>query len=228
MKLIGLGGYARSGKDTFVSIAMQILANNGIRCKKYSFAAGLKDDLDEWLKNTYGISAWTTDDKEKILIRPFLVAHGCGKRIQTEGKYWVDKLHTKILEQQALQSHDQYQDHVDVAFVSDVRFPNEAKWLHEKWNGDLIHIRRYTKGINALGADFNGAVHAQYTNVYDTAPNDEELRNDPFVVEAADQRIEWENKGNLDPFQAEAQPYLREVVFKTLNATKAFNGKLSQ
>ncbi len=227
MKLIGIGGYARSGKDTFVSIAMQILSNNGFTSKKYPFAAGVKDDLDDWLKEKYGISAWTTDDKEKILIRPFLVAHGCGKRIQTDGKYWVDKVHLQLLEQLARQETDQYQDQVDVAFVSDVRFPNEANWLHEKWSGDLIHLKRYT--LRNTGYSVNGVDSAsnRMEPYFDLAPNDEELKNDPFIVEAADQRVEWENKGNLDPLQAEGHPYLREIVFNALNRTKAFSGKLS-
>jgi hypothetical protein len=227
MKLIGVGGYARSGKDTFVSIAIHILQKNGYSSKKYSFANGVKDDLDDWLKEKYGIGAWTMDNEEKKIIRPFLVAHGCGKRIQTEGKYWIDKVHINMLEDIARSERDSYQDHIDIAFVSDVRFLNEAKWLHEKWNGDLIHLRRYTKGISALGADSGGTVHAHYTNVYDPAPNEEELRNDPFIVEVADQRIEWENKGNLSPSEAEAQPYLQEVVFNALNSTKTFNGRLS-
>jgi hypothetical protein len=228
MKVIGVSGYARSGKDTFVGIAMKILEKNGFLSTKMSFAIGVKDDLDEWLKDKYGISAWTTDDKEKSLIRSFLVAHGCGKRIQTEGKYWIDKVHAKIQEQIASQEHDSYQDHVDVVFVSDVRFLNEAKWLQDKWNGDLIHLRRYSKTVGAINIDSNGKFSNYYVNTYDPAPNEEELKNDPFVVEVADQRIEWENKGNLSPSAAESQPYLQEVVFNALNKTKAFNGILSK
>ena len=86
IKLIGVGGYARAGKDMFVKIASKILSDNGYKTKKFAFADELKHDLDPWLCEKYGISAWTTNDAEKALIRPILVAHGCAKRNQTQGK----------------------------------------------------------------------------------------------------------------------------------------------
>ena len=185
-KIIGVGGFARSGKDTFVKIASSILNRNGYNTKKFAFADGLKIDLDPWLKDIYGISAWTSNEDEKKLIRPFMVAHGCGKRIQTEGKYWVDMVERQIRD---------YINTVDaektVCFVSDVRFSNEANWLHDK-NGWLVHLKKYTvekdtefkfnyedhpelDGVEHPEQYVDDYIEAEFTfKKYDAAPNPSE------------------------------------------------------
>jgi len=174
--VIGVAGYARAGKDTFVKVAAKILKQLGYTTSTHSFARGLKDDLDEWLKDKYGISAWTDNTEEKQLIRPFLVAHGCGKRIQTQGKYWIDKVDEQI---RFLASHEYRDGNNHICFVSDVRFLNEANWLHNSWSGWLVHLKKYKVDITG-------------DRIYDSAPNDEEAKNDPLVLEQADARLELE------------------------------------
>ena len=132
--VIGVGGFARSGKDTFVKIAKKILKESGYSPIKLAFADAVKEDMDAFLKENYNISAWTDDTEEKKIIRPFLVSHGCGKRLQTEGKYWIDKVNQEIE-----RIHCE-----DVVFVSDCRFPNEVDWIHEKWGGWFVHLKKYT------------------------------------------------------------------------------------
>ena len=212
--IIGVGGFARSGKDTFVGIAKKILAKNGYSSQKVSFADSLKRDLEAWLLEKYGISVWTSNDEEKALIRPFLVAHGCGKRIQTQGKYWVDKVDEQI---RFTNSHE-YRDSTNhVYFVSDVRFRNEANWLHEKWAGELIHLKRWsTKEVR------DGYGDNVFAKVFDAAPNEEEKLQDPLVVEVADQNVEWESKRKLTTEEAMEDPYLQGVVLDALNRTKYF------
>jgi len=182
-KVIGVAGFARSGKDTFVKVATNILLNNGYSVTKLAFADDLKNDIDDWLKDKYGISAWTNNLEEKNLIRPFLVAHGCGKRTQTQGKYWVDKINRRI----ELSIQSPIKNHV--FFVSDVRFPNEAKWVHESWNGWLVHLKKYI--LSDLHA-FDGSSYFG-TKLYDFAPNEEEAKNDPLVEGQADFKLELEN-----------------------------------
>ena len=180
-RVIGVSGYARSGKDTFVKIASNILNKNGYNTKKLAFADGLKSDLDDWLKEKYNVSAWTNDDDEKKLIRPFMVAHGCGKRFQTGGQYWIDKVNQSL-------STDNSNN--TIYFISDVRFDNEAKWLHENWDGYLVHLKRYSCYTSVLdGKSTNKVLHRSY----DDAPNEEELKQDPLVLSQADYKLELEN-----------------------------------
>lgn len=177
--VIGVGGFARSGKDTFVKIAKKILKKNGYTPIKLAFADAVKEDMDTFLKENYNISAWTDDTEEKKIIRPFLVSHGCGKRLQTEGKYWIDKVNEEIE-----RIHCE-----DVAFISDCRFPNEVDWIHEKWGGWFVHLKKYSI------SDLHTASGEYYLGqkLYDVAPNEEEATNDPICEKKADYKLEMEN-----------------------------------
>jgi thymidylate kinase len=55
MKLIGVAGYARSGKDTFCAVAKDILEANGIKAKQYSFAMALKEEVKPFLRDVCGV-----------------------------------------------------------------------------------------------------------------------------------------------------------------------------
>jgi hypothetical protein len=183
--VIGVGGFARSGKDTFVKIAKKILKENGYTSIKVAFADAVKEDMDTFLKENYNISAWTDDTEDKNIIRPFLVAHGCGKRLQTDGKYWIDKVNEEIE-----RIHCE-----DVVFVSDCRFPNEVDWIHEKLGGWFVHVKKYSirnnaLELNALGVDVSKSEFVKY---FDKAPNEEEAKNDPLCEQKADYKLEMEN-----------------------------------
>jgi len=217
MNVIGISGYARCGKDTFVGIATNILKRNNYRPMRVAFADVLKDDIDPWLKDKYGVSAWTENLNEKKIVRPFLVAHGQGKRMQTEGTHWVDladKKITSVVEDclENGESTDRF-----VALVSDVRFANEARWIRDEWGGEVIHLKKYSIG---LGGEW------EYVKCFDPPPNDEEATNDPLVIALSDQQVEWENKGKLTSAEAIENSYLQNIVLVALNATKVFNGTL--
>ena len=57
-----------------------------------------------------------------------------------------------------------------VVFITDVRFKNEIDWVHNL-QGESIHITREDN----------------------SAPNDEELKNDPILKEKSTQNIYWKN-----------------------------------
>lgn len=179
--IIGVGGFARAGKDTFVKVARKIVEQNGYVTHKAAFADALKTDLSEFLMKYYGINVWTEDTQEKSIIRPILVAHGCQKRIQTDGKYWVDKIDEVIERSEFLEN--------TVLFISDCRFPNEIDWMHKKWNGWFVHLKKYSTGKERLfhGGEWEDVIY------YDKAPNDEEAKNDPICEKKADFRLELEN-----------------------------------
>jgi hypothetical protein len=220
IKLIGVGGYARAGKDTFVKIASKILRANGYATYKVAFADGLKNDLDPWVKEKYGISAWTDNNEEKALIRPLLVAHGCGKRNQTGGTYWIHKIDQKLTEDVAnlnVSLKDNPSAINKVAyFVSDVRFQNEAEWVHS-WGGWVVHLKKYS--IKALKEPTPG-IYVSQGREYDVAPNEEEAKNDPLLQKQADFFLELqdvsqfpdENGNKITPATIVDNSYLNKEI----------------
>lgn len=183
--VIGVGGFARSGKDTFVKIAKKILKEHGYSSIKLAFADALKEEIDPFLKENYSISAWTDDTEEKKVIRPFLVAHGCGKRAQSAGKYWVDKIDQAI---EGIHFSE------DVIFISDCRFPNEVDWVHNKWGGWFVHLSKYSVLSGMQYDSFTGKeTGVKEWKQLDEAPNEEEAKNDPICAKKADYCLEMEN-----------------------------------
>jgi len=51
MTIIGISGYARSGKDLFTSVAQKILKEHKIKSEKFALAYELKNDLKSLIKN---------------------------------------------------------------------------------------------------------------------------------------------------------------------------------
>jgi len=233
-KVIGIGGYARCGKDTFVGIAKNILTKAGYNPVRVAFADKLKEEVSQMLQtNGFSATVYTEDSAVKAFIRPLLVWWGCQRRRESEGGlYWVNMADQKIRCDMKVDPMFGLDPDKTVFLVSDVRFPNEASWIHETWDGELIHLKRYTTHTSESpvvvdGVSRNDMLH----KCYDPAPNDEELVQDPHVVDAADQRIEWESKKIMTTAEAIECPYLQRVVLDALNSSKYFknspSGKLS-
>lgn len=217
--MIALAGLAFAGKDTFVGIAKNILLKNDYIPIRIAFADELKTDIIPFIKEKYGIEVLTASVEEKKMIRPLLVAHGCCKRAQTNGKYWVDKLDDRVKDYIA---SNLYRPVNKIVFLcSDVRFANEVEWCQKSWNGIVIHLKRwsYQEIRNGLG-DFDTV------KVYDSPPNKEEIENDPIIQKMADYHVEWENAKKMTQEEAIKDPKLQEIVLDTLNSTKYFSGKL--
>lgn len=192
--IIGVGGYARAGKDTFVKIARKIVEENGYIGYREAFADVLKNELSEFIMKYYGIDVWTENNSEKSIIRPLLVAHGCQKRVQTDGKYWIDKIDEKI-------GRVDVTNRNVVIFVSDCRFPNEVDWINKK-GGWFIHLKKYQYLMTKLPILKDNGSHGQKLEVkienawhrlYDNPPNDEEAKNDPICEKNAHYKLELEN-----------------------------------
>ena len=132
-KVIGLSGVARCGKDTFCKIAIEFLSSKGILSKREAFADQLKRDLDPFLIEKFGISAFTDCIDEKETLRPIMVAYGESQRDVSNGMCWINQLKNNIagnLEKNT------------VTFISDVRYSNEARWIAQDYKGACIHITR--------------------------------------------------------------------------------------
>ena len=130
--IIGVAGYARTGKDTFGSLLVKELSQIGLRATKLSLAYELKKDLDTFLLDKFGISAFTEDTKEKELIRPFLVTYGTHLRRKLDPDCWIKKIEPNVLSAMV-------QGVTPV--ITDVRFGNEADWVRSL-GGVMIHIER--------------------------------------------------------------------------------------
>lgn len=221
MKVIGIAGYARCGKDTFVEIAKKILRKNRYTPIRMAFADMLKDEVASMLKdNNFNAAVKTDDSVAKSLIRPLLVWWGCQRRHESEGGlYWVNKVDAQIQDIiNDYQSGGMSTERI-VVLISDVRFPNEVKWFHDKWGGQVIHLKKWQNEWRKGGQDGSDEF---LTKVYDPAPNEEEAKQDPLVEAVADVKTEWEGKGKATAAIASAETDLHTVVLDALNSTKFF------
>ena len=136
MKLIGVSGLARSGKDLFTTVAQDILKERGLKTERYALAYELKNDLKQLIHKKTGIDVFTENTEEKTIIRPLLVAYGDVMRKISEGKYWTQKMEQRIGKSKA-----------DVVFITDIRYDfyveDECSWLQYKQCGKLVHITRF-------------------------------------------------------------------------------------
>jgi hypothetical protein len=209
MTIIGISGYARSGKDLFTSVAQKILKEHNIKSEKFALAYELKNDLKSLIKNKVGIDVFTDNTQEKSIIRPLLVAYGDVMRKTSEGKYWTGKLENRIANSKS-----------DVVFVTDIRYDvypeDECTWLQNKKSGKLVHITKFKQGPLPQGKRFS---KNKVVKIYDEAPNDHELFNNPKVKAKADYAFEWEDcSDKLNGSSLEDHPYIKEKVIEALKA----------
>jgi hypothetical protein len=125
--MIGISGFARSGKDTFGEALQKILANYGIKAKTYALAHQLKIDIAPFTQNEFGINPFTKDDEDKKIIRPLLVGYGEAWRIANPD-HWLEILDSN-LEPRTL------------PIITDIRYENEADYILEN-QGFLLNINR--------------------------------------------------------------------------------------
>lgn len=180
--VIGLGGVARAGKDTFAAILENLLKARGNTVRKIALADPLKADCDSFLKTNLNISAFTQVSDEKILIRPMLVWYGDAQRQRTNGRYWVELASKTISETD-----------FDYYIITDVRYDvyekDELYWLKNEWNGKMCHIRKYNTVY-----DFGSNAHVRE---YVKPANEHEAVNDPKIRAGAHHRVEWVDVGKL-------------------------------
>lgn len=136
-KIIGLTGFARTGKDTFQARSEVLLKHMDKKfiAHRCAFADALKEECDEFLTKNMGISAFTDFTPDKEIIRPFLVTYGTYLRRKMDQNCWIKKVEPLIA------SIHSGEDKVDFIFVTDVRFKNEAEWI-KSIGGHIINVSR--------------------------------------------------------------------------------------
>jgi len=179
-KVVGLGGCARSGKDTFAAILEMKLRQTGKSVKKISLAGPLKQQCDSFLTNNLGISAFTQVTDEKNIMRPFLVWYGDAQRKRTNGRYWIDIANKEIKE-----------SNFDYYIVTDIRYDHydrdELYWLKKEMNGTLVHISRYEDHRTKISKVSNPIAIKKFI----PPANDHEMINDPKIQKNADFIVQW-------------------------------------
>jgi hypothetical protein len=138
--VIACAGNGFSGKDSTYLALKNILQPLGIQVVRFALADELKLLCRDFIYDRFGISVFTTDKKDKDLIRPLLVEIGRIKREKTMGQFWTGLLTPKILNSL---------DEGELCVISDLRyvderFPNdEYNWLKNTFNGILIYVTRH-------------------------------------------------------------------------------------
>jgi hypothetical protein len=135
--MIGISGYARSGKDTFGECLVKKLKEYGIKAKTYALATQLKIDIDFLTKNDFGISAFTKDDAEKIIIRPLLVGYGESWR-KANPDHWIEIVDSNF-------------EKGTLSIITDIRYENEAKYILKN-QGFLLNLNRQLPDGNYIKA----------------------------------------------------------------------------
>lgn len=191
MKIIGLSGSARSGKDSFYEFVKEYLFLKGKMCKRFAFADLLKYELCDFIISNFGFSSFTTDKRNKDILRPIMVAYGCAKREISNGRYWINNLENVI---------NSVKDFTDVTVITDVRFcdheEDETYWLKNKMNGVLINIEL----INDDGS------------VVPPANHEESIRSEK-LYNLSDFKIHWKRFGSDEIKKEQA----RQQVFNFLD-----------
>jgi len=120
MKIIGIMGWAGSGKDTVADVILEILDERGLRARRRSLANPVKDIAYEM--------GW--DGKKDDAGRKLLQDVGmCGRAYSKD--VWLDMAKRYV----------RYYDHnTHFAVIPDVRFENEADWCMQE--GTLIRVIR--------------------------------------------------------------------------------------
>lgn len=174
--LIGLTGYAGSGKDTVREILVRNHEFDGI-----AFADPIRDMLGG-LFDSCGVSeTWMTERELKERDIPALGA-SYRKLAQTLGTEWGRSIHPEFWLKIAAAKIEMYRGYqCKGVVISDVRFPNEAEWVRAQ-GGVIWKILR--PGVEPVRAHASEDLIASlpYDYVIDNSGSIEGL---PHAVEAA-------------------------------------------
>lgn len=151
MKLIGITGYARSGKNTFADC----LQKCSIDIQQFSFAAEIKYCVGEIFGREY--IDWFADERKDNIIPKYgksprqlaiLVGTELGRKVHPD--LWVEKLEATIKERDIIHGGR------EISVITDVRFQNEVDWiLHNK---GLIYVVK-KPGIGPANEHISEAIH---------------------------------------------------------------------
>lgn len=186
--MIGITGVATSGKDTLFNLIENHFKKKKLIVKRFALADLLKKDLEPFINEKFNLNIFNLKQEEKELIRPILVAYGKIKRINSRGRYWIEKLNAKI---------EKAKKENFIPIITDIRYQeyenDESFWLKKENNGILIHVSRIFKGKLILPA------------------NNEESKNDIVLAKESDYSLTWCTEKNMNVLYEEHKTNLEEI-----------------
>lgn len=197
MKIIGISGIARSGKDTMALTLKSEIENffPNKRVEIFSLASTLKNEMREFILQNFDTDILYADGQTKENFRPLMVGYGHAKRMTTQGMYFI-----KCFEKAAANIKADYYIIPDIRYA-DFEF-DEVDWL-KKNQGLLVHIRKHS-------LDEKGK------KVYKKAPNEDEKRNDPRLKSLSDFKIDWVHFEDSNLLLKESSKYSKDFISDNL------------
>lgn len=185
--MIGISGVATSGKDTLFILLQKFFKDHGLKMKRFALADSLKEDLAPFVEEKLNLNIFKLSPDEKELIRPILVSYGKIKRINSNGRFWIERL----------QKLNEFNQKNIIPVVTDIRYQeypkDECSWLKEENNGILIHISRFCKGKMILPANL------------------EEDKNNKILIDRADYAFSWCTEKNIDKLYEDYKDNFKEI-----------------
>jgi hypothetical protein len=180
-KIIGIAGFARSGKDTLAKTIASLLEEKGKKTRLFSFAKALKSDIDNFCVEKFNISAFCDNSDLKAKIRPMLIAYGNCQRESTLGTYWINRLKPDI--------DIFFKNGGEYAIVSDLRF---KEFEYDEYDFFRSFVQNFVFPVSLFNRDgkLNDAAH------------ESEKKSFPFFLQNSDHNIEWA--------KSEDESYIRE------------------
>lgn len=125
MKIIGITGARRAGKDTFAELLYRL---DHSFASRYSFADALKTDLASLFQKQFGVNVFELSGDIKEILRPILITYGCVWR-DIDIDHWVKVVDANI-----------ETDQVENCVITDFRFESEIKYFREKYGNNFILV----------------------------------------------------------------------------------------
>ncbi len=148
MKIFGLAGKKQAGKDTLFSVARDLVDGQAARV---AFGDPLKAEV---AKATQMPTAYIEANKAQF--RTILQWWGTEFRRHYFGAdYWIKQMAEEVRVMQRV---------VDVLFITDVRFPNEADWVRSQ-SGVMVRVERDTghSDNHSTETEMDSYKHYDYT-----------------------------------------------------------------
>lgn len=191
--IIGIAGFARSGKDTLAKSIKTGLEKQGVKVGLFSFAKALKDDIDSFCVEKFNISAFCEESASKSKIRPILIAYGNCQRNATSGGYWIERLKPEI--------ESFFNSGGDCAIVTDLRF---KEFEYDEYDFFRSYDRNFIITVSLF--DNNGELNP--------AAHKSEEKSFPFLLSNSDYNVEWTKSNDKDYIALKANECIKLIKNK--------------
>lgn len=184
MKVIGLSGFAESGKSYVANKLKEHFESQGKSVQILSFAEKLRQEVCELYNIKYKTIAGDADKKktikiknDKVVVRDLLQRHGSFTR-SIDRDYYVNAWKNSV------------NYNVDIVISDDVRYANEEQAIK---NMDGITIRLVREGTYGLAHE---SENQKLNPTYNMKNNDD--KNLEFIIKTVDEYVDkWKSTINM-------------------------------